>query len=203
MARPLQLFHCMMSPCSTLAFLVCAAVVTSTTTTALAGEREFGIMVDAGVPDGAHVSIVYRPHSWLRLHGGGGYNGISKGARAGATWMPLQTIIRPVLVCEAGRYFEGDANPLLRRITGDPEAMSAALSQVGYDYANARAGVEIGSARVTFYLHAGFSAVRGQLRGLNTVLNDESTDPTIRFKSDPNARALIPSARIGLITYFM
>ncbi len=188
---------------SILALFGFVATAVSTTEMARANERQFGVMIDAGVPDGANASIVYRPRSWLRLQGGGGYNMIAKGVRAGVTLMPLQTIMRPVLAVEVGRYLEGDANPLMRRITGDAQAENSALSRIGYDYANAHAGIELGSERATFYLHAGFSEVRGQLRGINTLFNENPEDPVVRFESDPNARALIPSARIGLITYFM
>src|SRR5438105_2350281 len=48
-----------------------------------------GVMMDAGAPDGANASLVFRPLSWLRAHGGGGYNMISKGIRAGATLLPF------------------------------------------------------------------------------------------------------------------
>ena len=45
-----------------------------------AAETKLGVMADAGVPDGATASIVFRPVSALRLHGGVAYNTISTGA---------------------------------------------------------------------------------------------------------------------------
>src|SRR5690349_18831998 len=48
-----------------------------------------GVMMDAGLPDGANAALVFRPVSWLRAHGGGGYNMISKGVRAGLTLLPF------------------------------------------------------------------------------------------------------------------
>jgi hypothetical protein len=39
----------------------------------------FGVMADAGVPDGANASLVVRPFAWVRAHGGGGTNMIWTG----------------------------------------------------------------------------------------------------------------------------
>src|SRR5689334_6053717 len=67
-----------------------------------------GRMVAGGVPDGATVSAVYRPFSWLRTEVGAGYNMISKGARAGLTLLPFGA--GPSATLEAGHFFDGDAN---------------------------------------------------------------------------------------------
>ena len=44
-----------------------------------------GLMVDAGLPDGANAALVFRPFRWLRAHGGGGYNMVSPGVPAQAS----------------------------------------------------------------------------------------------------------------------
>src|SRR5437868_1167806 len=59
-----------------------------------------GVMVDAGVPDGANASLVFRPLSWLRAHGGGGTNMIGMGVRVGATLLPFGS--GPSATFEAG-----------------------------------------------------------------------------------------------------
>src|SRR6185436_7926376 len=46
------------------------------------GYRRFGVMADAGAPDGATASLVLRPIRMVRLHVGGSYNMISPGVRA-------------------------------------------------------------------------------------------------------------------------
>src|SRR3954471_19015778 len=91
-----------------------------------------GVMMDAGLPDGANAALVFRPLSWLRAHGGGGYNMISKGVRAGATLLPFGS--GPSVTLEGGHYFDGDANGLAQRFAGSAFS-SALLDRVGYDYA--------------------------------------------------------------------
>src|SRR6185369_4854552 len=107
-----------------------------------------GVMTDAGLPDGLAASLVVRPTSWLRLHGGGSYNLISAGVRAGVTLVPFGW--GPSLSIEGGHYFEGDANNLMRRFAGSSWSSNAALERVGYDYANAHLGLDFGSRRATF-----------------------------------------------------
>src|SRR5690349_2181878 len=75
-----------------------------------------GVMMDAGLPDGANASLVFRPLSWLRAHGGGGHNMVSVGVRGGVTLLPFGS--GPSATIEAGHYFDGDANGLARRWAG-------------------------------------------------------------------------------------
>jgi hypothetical protein len=163
-----------------------------------------GIMADAGVPDGMGGSLVFRPQRWLRVHGGGTYNMISSGLRAGATLLPFGS--GPSLTVEGGHYFDGDANGLVRRFAGPSYDSNAALERVGYDYANAHLGLDIGSRRVTFYLHAGMSYVRATIHHLDDVVQssssgDSSTGTQVSVKQDPVIRAFTPSAKLGLIVY--
>src|SRR3989442_4804519 len=71
-----------------------------------------GVMADVGLPDGAGASLVVRPMKWLRVTGGGTYNMISSGVRAGASLLPFGW--GPSLSVEGGHYFDGDANGLVR-----------------------------------------------------------------------------------------
>src|SRR5947199_8257800 len=66
-----------------------------------------GVMVDAGLPDGGTASLVFRPSRWLRVHGGGGYNAVSPGVRAGVTLVPFGMGSSATL--EAGHPSEGNA----------------------------------------------------------------------------------------------
>ena len=163
-----------------------------------------GVMVDAGLPDGANASMVFRPFSWLRAHGGGGTNMIGKGVRVGATVLPFGA--GPSATIEAGHYFEGDANGLAQRFAGSTFS-SALLERVGYDYANAHLGLDFGSRRVTFYIHGGMSYIRADVHNVDTVVastasmsgGDGSTE--ISINKDPTVRAWFPSAKLGLIVY--
>src|ERR1700690_2945931 len=74
---------------------------------------QLGVMADAGLPDGANASLVFRPLRWLRVHGGGGYNMVSAGVRGGATVVPFG--MGPSATLEAGHYFDGNANGAVQR----------------------------------------------------------------------------------------
>jgi hypothetical protein len=169
----------------------------------------YGVMADAGLPDGANASLVVRPARWLRLHGGGGYNLISKGLRAGATLVPFG--MGPSATVEAGHYFDGDANGLAQRFAGQ-SFQSTLLEKVGYDYANFHLGLDFGYRRVTFYLHGGMSYVRASVHNFDSVVastaasNGAASTPgsgttEISINQDPTVKAWFPSAKLGLIVY--
>jgi len=169
---------------------------------ASSGSPRFGAMADVGLPDGATVSIVYRPIRAIRLHGGLSHNLISLGQRAGITWVPLSWWVSPTLSVEYGHYADGNANPLVRMVSGDTTFSSAVLDRVGYDYANAHLGLEFGRKWFTFYLHAGVSRVTGTVHNLSAATMSESSGTTsISFSKDPSVQLVSVSARLGFIVY--
>ena len=172
-------------------------------TAASADTRRFGVMVDAGVPDGANGSIVYRPWSFLRLHAGAGTNFAAPGVRGGLALMPFGAGYGLSLNAEAGRAFSGDAQPLARMITGDDSLEVAALRDLSYDYANLRLGFEAGTDPVTFYIQGGMSYIRGSVKNAAETLTSLGETTTFSFESDPKVRMWTPSVRVGLIVYFM
>jgi hypothetical protein len=161
-------------------------------------------MADAGLPDGANASLVFRPLRWLRVHGGGGTNLISAGLRGGVTLVPFGW--GPSATLEAGHYFDGNANGLAQRFAGSSFS-SAMLDRVGYDYANAHLGLDFGYRRVTFYLHGGMSYVRAQVHNLDSVISSQASNAgangmtEVSIKQDPTVRAWFPSAKLGLLVY--
>jgi hypothetical protein len=164
-----------------------------------------GVMMDAGVPDGAQLSLVLRPTKWLRTSIGGGYNLISKGVRAGVSVLPFGR--GPSLTVEGGRFFEGNANGAAKLISG-VSSDNALLERVGYDYANAHLGLDIGYKRVTFYIHGGMSYIRGTVHNLNQELQTAAAidgvsqnGTEVQVKQDPTFKAIAPSAKLGLIVY--
>lgn len=163
-----------------------------------------GVMADAGLPDGANASLVFRPLRWLRVHGGGGTNLISAGLRGGVTLVPFGW--GPSATLEAGHYFDGNANGLAQRFAGSSFS-SAMLDRVGYDYANAHLGLDFGYRRVTFYLHGGMSYVRAQVHNLDSVISSQASNAgangmtEVSIKQDPTVRAWFPSAKLGLLVY--
>ena len=168
------------------------------------GPPRLGVMADAGLPDGANASLVFRPFWWLRAHGGGGYNMISSGVRAGVTLVPFGA--GPSATIEGGHYFDGNANGVAQRFAG-ATFHSALLDRVGYDYANAHLGLELGSRRATFYIHGGMSYIRAQIHNFDSVVasqaaaNGGNGSTEVSINQDPTVKAWVPSAKLGLIVY--
>jgi hypothetical protein len=163
-----------------------------------------GVMMDAGVPDGANASLVFRPRKWLRGHLGGGYNLVSPGVRAGVAVLPFGS--GPSLTLEGGHYFDGNANSIAHKIAGAGFKDSALLDRVGYDYANLHLGADFGYRRVTFYVHGGLSYVRARIHNFDSVVQSQasgySTDMTeVSVKRDPVLKVFGPSVKMGLIVY--
>ena len=117
-------------------------------------DRHLGLALDAGGPHGLGASLVVRPVSWLRLEGGGTTDLAAPGVRAGFT-LVVPWYIGPSLSAEAGYQWPGNFNHLVKLFSGqDPGA--SILDKVGYRYASARGGLELGgwnSFAIT--LHAG------------------------------------------------
>lgn len=162
-----------------------------------------GVMLDAGLPDGANASLVVRPLRWLRAHGGAGYNMVSPGLRAGLTVLPFGS--GPSATVEGGHYFDGNANGIVRRFAGQ-SFDNALLERVGYDYANFHLGLDLGSRRATFYIHGGMSYLRAKVHNVDSVLESETSgsgagSTEVSIKQDPIVRAWFPSLKLGLIVY--
>jgi hypothetical protein len=163
-----------------------------------------GVMADVGLPDGAGGSLVVRPAKWVRLQGGGTYNMISSGLRAGLSLIPFGW--GPSVTMEGGHFFDGDANGLVRKLAGASYQSNAVLERVGYDYANAHLGLELGSRRATFFIHAGMSFIRATVHNVDQAIQaqasgDGSSNTQLSVKQDPIIRAYTPSAKLGLIVY--
>ncbi len=167
-------------------------------------QPRFGVSTDVGVPDGLVTSFVVRPVSWFRAHAGVGYNAVSPGLRAGAT-LALPTWFSPTLSVAYGRYREGDANPVVRMVTGDSAFHSGILDRVGYAFADGYVGLQLGRERVAFSIEAGYSRVTGRVRGLGAPSDAMTSNPeaatTFAVAEDPRVVAWTVSARIGLTLY--
>lgn len=160
-----------------------------------------GAMMDVGAPDGASISIVYRPVRALRAFAGLSHNMISLGQRVGVTLTP-GWFVSPTLTLEYGRYAEGNANPLIRLATGDDTFSSAVAERIGYQYGNARLGLEVGRKWFTFYLHAGMSRISGRVHNLSSeTMSEQAGTTTVSFPSDPDVRLWTASASLGFVVY--
>lgn len=160
-----------------------------------------GLMLGAGVPDGATASATYRPFSWVRGEVGMAYNMISKGVRAGVSVLPFGA--GPSATLEVGHYFDGNANGIARSFAGSSFQDSAILQRVGYDFANAHLGLDFGSRRVVFFLHGGMSYIHARIHNVNDDVpgSTASGGTTVTFNQDPTVRVVTPSAKLGFIFY--
>jgi hypothetical protein len=163
----------------------------------------WGLMLDGGLPDLVGASVLYRPLPWLRVNGGLATNTAGVAVRAGvgvAFYFP----ITPSLNLDVGHYFPADYRPLAQRLgmSTPDETVALALQDIGYDFASATVGLELGSPRhFSFFVRAGISYWSfnvGQSEAiLRAALQDEglTADPIqLRFTS--------PSAKVGFLIYF-
>jgi hypothetical protein len=159
------------------------------------GPRSVGLMFDLGTLDGGMLSLVYRPLSWLRLHGGAGTNGAGPGIRAGAV-VPFSRGWGVSL--EGGHFFPGNLNGVFSAFAGPEYDDSHLLESVSYDFANVQLGWEIERSDLVFFVRAGVGYVWSQLpaEGLASVENLSSlVDP------DGSVEVLLPSLKLGFIGF--
>ncbi|MEO6772221.1 MAG: hypothetical protein ABI467_04265 [Kofleriaceae bacterium] len=161
-----------------------------------------GVMTDVGVPDGGTASLVVRPLRALRLEAGVAHNVVSPGVRGSVTWIPFGTWATPIVSVGYGRFFERDANGIVQKVAGDPTLSSPLLDKVGYDFANARIGLELGKKYFTFFLHAGVSRVTGSVHNLDQVAASETASSMVSVTTtDPKITLWGVSANLGFIFY--
>jgi hypothetical protein len=161
-----------------------------------------GLLVDAGFPEGAAVSVVYRPVPQVRLFAGPAWSVVAWGAQLGVTIVPWHLGISPVLSLEGGRYFAADADFLARNASGIPDEIEPLLHDVTYDYAALHVGIEIGTRDAfALSLRAGLARVWLEARGTTTVTDSGGSGTIVTF-SDPSLRGTLPSVKLGLQLWF-
>jgi hypothetical protein len=161
----------------------------------------FGAILDAGAPDGVGIWGVFRPWKFFRAQLGTSTNGISPSIRVGAS-VAFYFPVTPSLNVEAGHFFIGNANRLLRVTSNNPNVDLPMLRRVNYQYASALLGLEFGSPKwFTFFLKVGVTYVQTQVRGLQTFFQEITVDPSI--EATPMAlRFTTPSVKLGFTVYF-
>jgi hypothetical protein len=162
--------------------------------------RTFGMSMDVGVPDGAALGLVVRPHfDWLRIGGAVTHNGIAPGLRLGVTIDPVAFPIAPTLTVEGGHYWQGT----IPGVQDSPD--------VGYNYANFHLGLEIGNrSTFRFFLRGGASWIdvntanfKGST-GTNGMVsaNGSSTTSGSGFGNPTFNGWLAPTGKLGFSLYF-
>jgi hypothetical protein len=168
-----------------------------------------GVMTDIGVPDAGTISLVARPVRPLRLELGASDDVVGPGIRGGVTWIMLHSWATPVLGAGYGDFFERNATQVARFVTGDPTFSSPLLDRVGYQFAFARTGIELGRGPVTFFIHAGIAHVTGSVSNLTEALamtgassgtGSGSANVTVT-SADAHVAIWCASADVGLVVY--
>jgi len=161
-----------------------------------------GVMLDAGVPDGANAALALRPAPWLRLHAGGGTNTVSAGVRGGLTLM-IPAVVSPSLNVDLGYYRDGAATALVRSFAGGDGALKPLFERFGYTYVNLQLGLELGRGPVQFFVHGGLSHLSATLHNATEALaaSTASRDPstTVVVREDPVVRVWAPSVKLGFL----
>lgn len=163
----------------------------------------FGLMLDAGMPGGAGLSVAFRPSPYVRLHLGAAHNGLRGGARAGLTLLPLRGNMSPSMTLEVGRAQPADPRAVERRLEDRTQPPSASLERVGYTYASALLGFELhASRRLTFFVRGGLSFMELEapsLQGLSEpfryAMSPVDSSPWL-------LRVVRPSAKLGFALFF-
>lgn len=154
-----------------------------------------GVMIDAGVPDGANLNLAWRPDYWLRFHGGPSYNGVGFGLRGGVSLLPFDFWISPSVVLEGGYFFPGDLAGFVETVVGG--SSEGVPDQVRYAYANLHLGLELGTPDFGFFLRGGYSMI-------DAHLTPPPGDPNgVRFEGDTHVTAFVPTAKLGFVIYLL
>jgi hypothetical protein len=162
-----------------------------------------GLQIDSAVPDGAGVSLLYRPLKFLRLNGGMLYNTIGYGVRGGVTILPYFGLA-PSLTLEAGHYFESSALSRVSQYATVSDDLRPLLSKIGYTFVNAQVGFEIGHPDwFVFFIRGGLSRVWLSVHDAQQAAQSSSTGGVrITHLDDPSVRLGIPNVKLGFILYF-
>jgi hypothetical protein len=163
----------------------------------------FGLMLDAGVTEGAGLSISFRPARVVRLHLGATHNGVRAGARAGLTRLPLRSRVSPAFSVEIGHAQPADVRALERRLADLSLPPLPSLERVGYTYASGLVGFEVSMPRsITFFVRGGVSFM--ELYGPSLKDLDEPLRGTVGPAEDRSwmLRTVRPTAKLGFILNF-
>jgi len=163
----------------------------------------WGLLLDAGFPEGAAASAVFRPVPEVRLYAGPSWNVVAFGVQAGVTLIPFHLGVSPTLSLEGGRYFHADATFLAKQSSGVPPEVRPLLDRVTYDYAAAHVGIEIGTRDAfAISIRAGLAYVSLVARGTaTTTVTSGGSTTTVAF-TDPRLRGTVPSVKVGVQLWF-
>jgi hypothetical protein len=165
------------------------------------GSARWGLVADAGFPEGAALSAVFRPVPSVRFFAGPAWNYVGFGVQGGVAVVPWHFALTPVLSAEVGRYFGADVSFVASNGQGVPPELKPLLEDMSYSYGAVHAGIELGSqSRLAFSIRAGLAYVSLKARGTVTS-TDSGSGTTVEFR-DPRVRGTLPSVKLGLHYWF-
>jgi hypothetical protein len=162
----------------------------------------FGVMLDAGAPEGVGASALMQPTRWARVYGGPTRNTLGYGVRGGTTLIPFQLLVSPILDLDIGHYFNADYAKLLTQLRGQPSTPATRIHDVDYNQFTGRFGLEFSPWRpVTLFGGVGVSYWYFQVNDAESFIEEATEDPDITVK--PLAIHLFsPAVKLGLIVHF-
>ncbi|NOK23074.1 hypothetical protein [Corallococcus carmarthensis] len=163
----------------------------------------FGLMLDAGMPEGAGLSGVFRPSPHLRLHIGGAHNGLRGALRAGLTLLPLKGKVSPSFSWEFGHAQAASTKTMNRRLADSTQLPTSSMERVGYSYFSTHLGLEFNATRrLSFFVRGGMSLMEMDVPSLQKL------DEPFRDSLSPMEtkswmmRTVQPSGKLGFTFFF-
>jgi hypothetical protein len=166
--------------------------------------KRFGMMLDAGAPDGFGASAVFRPFQFLRLQLGAITTTSAFGIRGGVAYVPFNFWVTPSANFEVGRMFEGSTGFLNTFSGGNATQFTDTVVQrFSYTFVNGHLGLEIGSQQsFSFYIKGGLSYVDLELSDFQERFRASSGDNSFSVVT-PHVHYSGPSAKLGFLFYFL
>jgi hypothetical protein len=162
----------------------------------------FGAVLDVGAPTGVGVSALVHPLRWLRVHLGATRNTLGFGVRGGATIIPLELFVSPLLELEVGRVFKADYGKLLSQWKDEPTTSATSLREVGYSHGSASLGLQYSpSPYVTLFGAVGISAWSLQVNEARDFIREAESDPDI-IARPVTLNLTSPTLKLGLLVSF-
>ncbi len=169
------------------------------------GHGRYSISLAVGLPDSAAVSLLMRTLRLVRFRGESLAQEFGLGVRAGVSTQPRWGFA-PSLALETGPCPGSGADAKLRALMMVPDDDKAALDGLGYSFASASIGIEIGDPdRIVFYLRAGLSRLSFDSKLAADAVRhaiDQGDKVLARMRELPGGAFLMPSVKGGFMMHF-
>lgn len=161
---------------------------------------QWGLLLEAGFPQGATLSASFRPVPAVRLFAGPAWNYLGFGLQGGVSLVPWHFAVTPILTLEAGHYFSEDVSFIAQSSQGVPPDLRSLMKSMGFTYGSVHAGLELGSQN-GFAWTIGLGLTYVALDAKGTMTKTDASGTTVTFK-DPRVRGTLPSLKLGFHYWF-